>query len=124
MPRWPIMMIGVQQKASATSPWLWTPFGGWQGAALDVLAKFGRQLERQLGKEEEEDEVTRQLRQRPSVLLTRDNVAMQSESSNFATSHTVDGDIEGGEDLCNPISTIMSMLPSTFQNIYYFYYYF
>ena len=29
-------------------------FGGWQGAALDVIAKLGRQLARQLGKEEEE----------------------------------------------------------------------
>ena len=44
-------------------------FGGWQGAALDVIAKLGRRLARQLGKEEEE--VTRHLRQRLSVLLTR-----------------------------------------------------
>ena len=99
MPRWPIMMIGVQQKASATSPWLWTPFGGWQGAALDVLAKFGRQLERQLGKEEEEDEVTRQLRQRLSVLLTRDNVAMLGSRAPTLPPASVDGDIEGGEYL-------------------------
>ena len=35
-------------------------FGGWHGAALDVFSKLGRQLSRQLGKEEE---VTRQLRQ-------------------------------------------------------------
>ena len=49
-------------------------FGGWHGAALDVFSKLGRQLARQLGKEEEE--VTRQLRQRLSVILTRDNVAM------------------------------------------------
>ena len=49
-------------------------FRGWHGAALDVIVKLGRQLARQLGKEEEE--VTRQLRQRLSVLLTRDNMAM------------------------------------------------
>ena len=47
-------------------------FGGWHEAALDVIAKLGRQLARQTGKEEED--VTRQLKL--SVLLTRDNMAM------------------------------------------------
>ena len=43
-------------------------FGGWHGAALDVFSKLGRQLSRsrQLGKEEEE--VTRKLRQRLSII--------------------------------------------------------
>ena len=68
-------------------------FGGWQGAALDVLVKLGRQLARQLGKEEEE--VTRQLRQRLSVLLTRDNVAMLGSRAPTLPPASVDGDIEG-----------------------------
>ena len=42
-------------------------FGGWHGAALDVFSKLARQLFRQLGKEEEE--VTRQLMQRLSIIL-------------------------------------------------------
>ena len=65
-------------------------FGGWHGAALDVLTKLGRQLARQLGKEEEE--VTRQLRQRISVLLTRDNVAMLGSRIPTLPPATVDGD--------------------------------
>ena len=72
-------------------------FGGWQGAALDVLVKLGRQLARQLGKEEEE--VTRQLRQRLSVLLTRDNVAMLGSRAPTLPPASVDGDIDGGEYL-------------------------
>ena len=72
-------------------------FGGWQGAALDVLGKLGRQLARQLGKVEEE--VTRQLRQRLSVLLTRDNVAMLGSRAPTLPPATIDGDIEGGEDV-------------------------
>ena len=48
-------------------------FGGWHGAALDVLQKLGRQVARQVGKEEDG---VRQLWQRVTVLLTRDNVAM------------------------------------------------
>ena len=54
-------------------------FGGWHGAALDVLQKLGRQVARQVGKEEEDG--VRQLRQRVSVLLTRDNVAMLGSRS-------------------------------------------
>ena len=49
-------------------------FGGWHGAALDALSKLGRQVARQVGKEEEE--IVRHLRQRLSIILTRDNVAM------------------------------------------------
>ena len=65
-------------------------FGGWHGAALDVLTKLGRQLARQLGREEEE--VTTQLRQRISVLLTRDNVAMLGSRIPTLPPATVDGD--------------------------------
>ena len=48
-------------------------FGDWHEADLDVILKLGRQLARQLGKEEE---LTRQLRLRLSVLLTINNMAM------------------------------------------------
>ena len=71
-------------------------FGGWHGAALDVIAKLGRQLARQLGKEEEE--VTRQLRQRLSVLLTRDNMAMLGSRTPTLPPATIDGDVGGGEE--------------------------
>ena len=62
-----------------------------------MLVKLGRQLARQLGKEEEE--VTRQLRQRLSVLLTRDNVAMLGSRAPTLPPASVDGDIDGGEYL-------------------------
>ena len=45
-------------------------FGGWHGAALDVLQKLGRQVARQVGTGREEEDGVRQLRQRVSVLLT------------------------------------------------------
>ena len=67
-------------------------FGGWHGAALDVFSKLGRQLARQLGKEEEE--VTRQLRQRLSVILTRDNVAMLGSRVPAQPPATIDCDID------------------------------
>ena len=47
------------------TPLIVDTFGGWHGAALDVLSKLGRQG----GKEEEE--MARHLRQRLSVILTR-----------------------------------------------------
>ena len=67
-------------------------FGGWHGAALDVFSKLGRQLSRQLGKEEEE--VTRQLRQRLSIILTRDNVAMMGSRIPALPPATIDRDID------------------------------
>ena len=67
-------------------------FGGWHGAALDVLQKLGRQVARQVGKEEED--CVRQLRQRVSVLLTRDNVAMLGSRSLDIPASTVDGDVD------------------------------
>ena len=72
-------------------------YGGWHGAALHVITKLGRQLARQLGKEEEE--VTRQLRQRLSVLLTRDNMAMLGSRTPTLPPATIDADIEGGDEL-------------------------
>ena len=67
-------------------------FGGWHGAALDVVQKLGRQVARQVGKEEEDG--VRQLRQRVSVLLTRDNVAMLGSRSLDIPASTVDGDVD------------------------------
>ena len=70
-------------------------FGGWHGVALDVFSKLGRQLSRQLGKEEEE--VTRQLRQRLSIILTRDNVALMGSRIPALPPATID------RNFCNPI---------------------
>ena len=67
-------------------------FGGWHGAALDVLQKLGRQVARQVGKEEEDG--VRQLRQRVSILLTTDNVAMLGSRSLDIPPSTVDGDVD------------------------------
>ena len=49
-------------------------FGGWHPEALKILSKLGRQLARVSGREE--DETVRHLRQRLSVVLVRDNMAM------------------------------------------------
>ena len=65
-------------------------FGGWHGAALDALSKLGRQVARQVGKEEEE--MVRHLRQRLSVILTRDNVAMLGSRAPTVCDAYIDGD--------------------------------
>ena len=49
-------------------------FGGWHKVGLKTITRLGRQLARNLGKDE--DEVVRHLRQRLGVLIVRDNVAM------------------------------------------------
>ena len=67
-------------------------FGGWHGAALDVFSKLARQLFRQLGKEEEE--VTRQLMQRLSIILARDNVGVMGSRILALPPATVDHDID------------------------------
>ena len=66
-------------------------FGGWNGAALDVFSKLGRQLSRQLGKEEE---VTRQLMQRLSIILARDNVGVMGSRIPALPPATVDHEID------------------------------
>ena len=68
-------------------------FGGRHGAALDVFSKLARQLFRQLGKEEEE-EVTRQLMQRLSIILARDNVGVMGSRIPALPPATVDHDID------------------------------
>ena len=48
-------------------------FGGWHPAALKTLSKLGRQLAQVSGREED---TVRHLRQRLSVVIVRDNMAM------------------------------------------------
>ena len=67
------------------TPLIVDTFGGWHGAALDVLSKLGRQV----GKEEE---MARHLRQRLSVILTRDNVAMLGSRAPTVCDAYIDGD--------------------------------
>ena len=67
-------------------------FGGWHSRSLDALVKLGRQVARQVGKDEEE--VVRQLRQRLSVLLVRDNVAMMGSRTPTITPAEIDGDVD------------------------------
>ena len=59
-------------------------FGGWHKVGLKTITRLGRQLARNLGKDE--DEVVRHLRQRLGVLIARDNAAMMaSRHPTFAT---------------------------------------
>ena len=88
-------------------------FGGWHGAALDFLSKLGRQVARQVGKEEEDG--VRQLRQRVSVLLTRDNVAMMGSRSPDIPPACIDGDID--LDNRHLISPFVCDLSSTTINV-------
>ena len=65
-------------------------FGGWHKVGLKTITRLGRQLARNLGKDE--DEVVRHLRQRLGVLIVRDNAAMmESRHPTFAPPE-VDGD--------------------------------
>ena len=67
-------------------------FGGWHKVGLATIIKLGRQLARNLGKDE--DEVVRHLRQRLGVLIVRDNAMMMaSRHPTFAPP-----DIDGDED--------------------------
>ena len=77
-------------------------FGGWNGAALDVLSKLGRQV----GKEEEE--MVRHLRQRLSVILTRDNVAMLGSRAPTVCAASIDGDQDYDVLRLAPIILILS----------------
>ena len=51
-------------------------FGGWHKLGLATIIKLGRQLARNLGKDE--DEVGRHLRQRLGVLIIRDNAMLDA----------------------------------------------
>ena len=63
-------------------------FGGWHKVSLKTITRLGRQLARNLGKDE--DEVVCHLRQRLGVLIVRDNTAMVA--SQPSPPPEVDGD--------------------------------
>ena len=67
-------------------------FGGWHCSALPILAKLGRQVASNTGREGQE--VVRHLRQRLAVLLVRDNVAMLCARTSSFPPADIDGDIE------------------------------
>ena len=67
-------------------------FGGWHSSALPILAKLGRQVASNTGREGQE--VVRHLRQRLAVLLVRDNVAMLCARTPSFPPPDIDGDIE------------------------------
>ena len=62
-------------------------FGGWHKVGLKTITRLGRQLARNLGKDE--DEVVRHLRQR---LIVRDNAAMIANRHPTVAPPEVDGD--------------------------------
>ena len=66
------------------------PFGGWHKVGLATIIKLGRQLARNLGKDE--DEVVRHLRQRLGVLIVRDNATMMASRHPTFAPPDVDGD--------------------------------
>ena len=66
--------------------------GGWHPSALATIKKLGGQLARNVGRED--GEVVRHLRQRLSVLLVRDNLAMLCARTPSYPSPDVDGDEE------------------------------
>ena len=57
---------------------------------LKTITRLGRQLARNLGKDE--DEVVRHLRQRLGVLIVRDNAAMMASRHPTFAPPEVDGD--------------------------------
>ena len=65
-------------------------FGGWHKVGLKTITRLGRQLARNLGKDE--DEVVRHLRQRLGVLIVRDNAAMMASRHPTFAPPEVDGD--------------------------------
>ena len=66
--------------------------GGWHPAALDTTNRLGRQVARNVGREDQE--VVRHLRQRLAVLLVRDNVAMLYARTPTYQSPEIDGDAD------------------------------
>ena len=65
-------------------------FGGWHKVGLKTITRLGRQLARNL--EKDEDEVVRHLRQRLGVLIVRDNAAMMASRHPTFAPPEVDGD--------------------------------
>ena len=65
-------------------------FGGWHKVGLKTITRLGRQLARNLGKDE--DGVARHLHQRLGVLIVRDNAAMMASRHPTFAPPEVDGD--------------------------------
>ena len=66
--------------------------GGWHPAALDTINRLGRQVARNVGREDQE--VVRHLRQRLAVLMVRDNAAMLCARTPTYPPAEVDGDVD------------------------------
>ena len=64
-------------------------FGGWHQVGLKTITRLGRQLARNLGKDE--DEVVRHLRQRLGILIVWDNAAMMASRHPTFAPPEVDG---------------------------------
>ena len=67
--------------------------GGWHPVALAAITRLGRQLARNVGKEDED--CIRHLRQRLALLLVRDNVALLCARTPTFPNPEVDGDADG-----------------------------
>ena len=65
-------------------------FDGWHKMGLATIINLGRQLARNLGKDE--DEVVRHLRQRLGVLIIRDNAMMMASRHPTFAPPEIDGD--------------------------------
>ena len=80
----------MQREAITFLPLAVDSFGGWHKVGLKTITRLGRQLARNLGKDE--DEVVRHLRQRLGVLIVRDNAAMMASRHPTFAPPEVDGD--------------------------------
>ena len=77
----------------STIPLAVDTLGGWHPVALAAITRLGRQLARNVGKEEVD--CIRHLRQRLAVLLVRDNVALLCARIPTFPDPEVDGDADG-----------------------------
>ena len=64
--------------------------GGWHPDALEVITKLGRQLARNVGRDDQE--AVRHLKQRLAILLVRDNVALLCARTPTFPPSNIDGD--------------------------------
>ena len=77
----------------STIPLAVDTLGAWHPVALAAITRLGRQLARNVGKEEVD--CIRHLRQRLAVLLVRDNVALLCARIPTFPDPEVDGDADG-----------------------------
>ena len=75
--------------------------GGWHPIALETIARLGRQLARNIGKEEVE--CVRHLRQRLAILLVRDNVALCTRTPTFTAMMISDLQLYSAISNSNPV---------------------